>query len=58
MSLFRKLFGSKTLSTRATRFERYYGNVLHRGAGYPTADEARRDLAQYERNVHPFGWPM
>ncbi|MCO5216392.1 MAG: hypothetical protein M9953_06430 [Thermomicrobiales bacterium] len=55
MNIFRKIFGSKN---RSGRFNRYYGNVLRTGAGYPTADEARRDLAQYDRNTHPFGWPM
>ena len=57
MNLFRKIFGRST-SRRGTRFQRYYGNVLRTGSGYPTADEARRDMAQSDRNSHPFGWPM
>lgn len=57
MNLFRKIFG-RARSIRSTRLQRYYGNVMHSGVGYPTADEAKRDMAQYERNSHPFGWPM
>ena len=57
MNFFRKLFG-RSRSTRNARFNRYYGNVLGTGAGYPTADEARRDMAQHADNAHPFGWPM
>ena len=35
---------------RATnsRFDRYYSGVLGSGSGYPTADEARRDLRSYD----------
>ena len=50
----------RNLITRATRgggnrFDRYYAGVAQPGAGYPTADEARRDI----RNAgdHPLGWP-
>ncbi|HKG26325.1 MAG TPA: hypothetical protein VKB09_11795 [Thermomicrobiales bacterium] len=32
-----------------SRFERYYSGVLGDGSGYPTADEARRDLRSYDR---------
>lgn len=31
--------------TGGSRFDRYYGDVIRAGVGYPTADEARRDLA-------------
>lgn len=45
-----------TQATRmgGTRFDRYYSSVAHSGAGYPTADEARRDI----RNVagRPMDW--
>ncbi|MEA2525248.1 MAG: hypothetical protein QOF33_2725 [Thermomicrobiales bacterium] len=36
---------------RATksRFERYYSGIIGSGSGYPTADEARRDLRTYDR---------
>lgn len=57
MTFFRKLFARST-SRRGSRFQRYYGNVLGTGAGYPTADEARRDMAQNDRNNHPYGWPV
>ena len=56
MNFFRKIFG-RSRTRGSARFNRYYGNVLRTGAGYPTADEARRDMAQYD-NIHPFGWPM
>ncbi len=43
-------------ATRAsgTRFDRYYASVAHAGVGYPTADEARKDI----RNTagHPMDW--
>lgn len=49
----------RNLITRATRasgnrFDRYYAGVAHSGPGYPTADEARRDI----RNAagHPMDW--
>ena len=49
----------RNLITRAARaggnrFDRYYSGVAHSGAGYPTADEARRDI----RNAagHPLDW--
>jgi hypothetical protein len=57
VNIFRKLI-SRATGRRGGRFQRYYGNVLRTGAGYPTADEARRDMAHYDRNSHPFGWPM
>lgn len=57
MNFFRKLF-SRSRMKRNGRFNRYYGNILRKGAGYPTADEARRDMAQHDHNIHPFGWPM
>jgi hypothetical protein len=34
-----------------SRFDRYYSGILGAGSGYPTADEARRDLRNYERTV-------
>jgi len=40
----------------ASRFDRYYGEVVRPGVGYPTADEARRDLVRNDRSVAPFGW--
>jgi len=31
------------------RFDLYYGHLLGQGTGYPTADEARKDVAQRDR---------
>lgn len=56
MNLFRRIFGPRS-RRNGTRFQRYYGRVLRSGAGYPTADEARRDLTAYDRSTLPFGWP-
>ncbi|HEV2528860.1 MAG TPA: hypothetical protein VGT61_10475 [Thermomicrobiales bacterium] len=54
MRTLRNLIGRTQRST-GTRFTRYYGGILRDGVGYPTADEARRDL----RNAlgHPFDIP-
>lgn len=44
---------------RATtgRFDRYYGGILRPGSGYPTADEARKDLRNRDHAVATFyGW--
>lgn len=39
------------------RNERYYQGVIGVGAGYPTYDEARRDLARRDRAMIPqSGW--
>jgi hypothetical protein len=32
-----------------SRFDFYYGHLLGQGSGYPTADEARKDVAQRDR---------
>jgi hypothetical protein len=41
----------------AGRFERYYQSVVRPGSGYPTADEARRDILARERVVNSAaGW--
>jgi hypothetical protein len=39
-----------------SRFDRYYGDVIRSGVGYPTADEARRDLASHNRTLIRHGW--
>ncbi len=54
MKIFRNLFSRSSGS--ASCFDRYYSGVLRPGAGYPTADEARRDLRHYDRSLGPFGW--
>lgn len=56
MNIFRRIFG-RSARRSGSRFNRYYGGVLRSGAGYPTADEARRDLTAYDRTTLPFGWP-
>ena len=38
------------------RFERYYGDVARAGVGYPTADEARKDMQQLHRSISRYGW--
>jgi hypothetical protein len=39
------------------RFDRYYAGVLRPGTGYPTADEARKDMRSQDRvNANYIGW--
>jgi hypothetical protein len=40
----------------SARFERYYGDVARAGVGYPTADEARKDMIQLDRTLNRYGW--
>jgi hypothetical protein len=40
-----------SLRGKNARFDRYYSGVIGSGSGYPTADEARRDLRNYDRTV-------
>lgn len=49
MNGFRTFLASFRFS--ANRFDLYYERVLGQGSGYPTADEARRDLANRERQM-------
>jgi hypothetical protein len=55
MSLLRNLFNRVGAGSSA-RFDRYYGDVARAGVGYPTADEARRDMLQLDRTVGRYGW--
>ena len=55
MKFIRQLFHRPDRPT-VSRFDRYYGGLLQPGAGYPTADEARRDLARYDRSMNFQGW--
>lgn len=60
MNLLRTLFHRPTREATASggsRFDRYYGDVVRAGTGYPTADEARRDLARHDRTMLRYGWP-
>ena len=41
---------------QSARFDRYYGDVARAGVGYPTADEARKDMQQLHRTVSRYGW--
>lgn len=38
------------------RFDRYYSGVIGSGSGYPTADEARRDLRTYDQSTGYAHW--
>jgi hypothetical protein len=55
MTLLRNLI-HRMGSGSGARFNRYYGDVVRSGAGYPTADEARRDMQQLDRTVNRYGW--
>ncbi|MCC6313702.1 MAG: hypothetical protein IT337_06790 [Thermomicrobiales bacterium] len=39
-----------------SRFDRYYGDLVGSGSGYPTADEARRDLRGRDQMVDRYTW--
>jgi hypothetical protein len=41
----------------SSRFDRYYLGVLQTGSGFPTADEARKDLMEADRMINIYGWP-
>ena len=53
MSWLRNLMASMGANAR---FDRYYGDVAQAGVGYPTADEARKDMLQFDRSVNRYGW--
>jgi hypothetical protein len=55
MKLLRNLFDRANWGS-SSRFQRYYGDLVQSGAGYPTADEARRDLRQFENAANRLGW--
>jgi len=55
MKTLRSLF-TRPARVSGSRFDRYYAEVARSGAGYPTADEARRDLQRYDRITQPYGW--
>lgn len=58
MNAVRRFFTRSTRSNPAsTRFNRYYSGVLRSGSGYPTADEARKDLRSYDRSNTSYRWP-
>lgn len=49
--------GTKQVRSTSSRFDRYYLGVLQSGSGYPTADEARKDLKEADRMINIYGWP-
>ena len=54
MTTLRRLFGlNRAQPKRNADFENYYFGLLREGSGYPTADEARRDLRNREQMVFP-----
>ena len=55
MKLLRHLLNRSGRST-GSRLDRYYGEIARAGVGYPTADEARRDLREHDRAVGCYGW--
>jgi len=56
MTTLRRLFGlNRAQANRSATFESYYFGLLREGSGYPTADEARRDLRNREQTVFPMG---
>ena len=55
MSMLRNLFHRMSGGSSA-RFERYYGDVARSGVGYPTAEEARRDMRQLDQSVNRYSW--
>jgi hypothetical protein len=40
----------------SNRFNRYYGNLIQSGSGYPTADEAKMDLRRQDLSKTYIGW--
>ncbi len=56
-AVLRFIHRSRSSRIGSTRFNRYYSGVLRSGSGYPTADEARKDLRTYDRSTSTYGWP-
>ena len=56
MKTLRNLFQRGRSGAVGSRFDRYYAGVLRPGVGYPTADEARRDLRHYDRATQHVSW--
>ena len=55
MSVLRNLF-NRVGGSASSRFDRYYGDVARSGVGYPTADEARKDMRQFNQAINRYGW--
>ncbi|HEV2528861.1 MAG TPA: hypothetical protein VGT61_10480 [Thermomicrobiales bacterium] len=56
MKTFLSFFDFATRGT-GNRFDRYYAGIAKSGVGYPTADEARKDLRNYQNAQHN-GWTI
>ncbi|MGI8475106.1 MAG: hypothetical protein ACR2OO_01845 [Thermomicrobiales bacterium] len=57
MKTLRSLFHPFRGPGASGRFDRYYAGVLRPGSGYPTADEARKDMRQQSQATqHVTGW--
>jgi len=56
-AILRFLNRNRSARSGSSRFDRYYSGVLKSGSGYPTADEARKDLQTYDRSTSTYGWP-
>lgn len=55
MKAFRQFLNQ--LGKSSARFDRYYGGVIRDGSGYPTADEARKDMRRHDQmNANVMGW--
>lgn len=55
MKTLRSLLNS--FGTSNVRFDRYYGGILRSGSGYPTADEARKDMRRQDAISNTYvGW--
>jgi hypothetical protein len=57
MNAIRRFFHVGPSRQTSSRFNRYYLGVLQTGSGYPTADEARKDLKNYDKTFNMYGWP-
>ncbi len=56
MNIIRRLFAQRE-SVTTRRFNAYYASLVKQGSGYPTADEARKDLISFDKTVSFYGWP-
>ena len=59
MNTLRRLISAsgRHIKSGSSRFDRYYVGILETGPGYPTADEARKDLVNYDKSFTVYNWP-
>ena len=55
MKTLRQLF-NRPARRAGSRFDRYYAEIARSGVGYPTADEARRDLHRHDSTIRAYGF--